>query len=98
MYADKFNPLMSKASDAGDCLARQQSGLMSTVVKAAVEAARLGSRHGLCGGCRRSTQPGAALRAAAKDTEGLIEESIGRSREGKTKVDRTAEAIRAISE
>jgi methyl-accepting chemotaxis protein len=35
---------------------------------------------------------------AAKDTQGLIEDSIGKSREGKTKVDQTAEAIRAISE
>ncbi|MFL6466274.1 MAG: methyl-accepting chemotaxis protein [Bryobacteraceae bacterium] len=34
---------------------------------------------------------------AAKDTELLIEDSITKSREGKTMVDQTAEAIRAIS-
>lgn len=35
---------------------------------------------------------------AAKDTAGLIEESIGKSNEGKTKVDQVAVAIRAITE
>jgi methyl-accepting chemotaxis protein/methyl-accepting chemotaxis protein-1 (serine sensor receptor) len=35
---------------------------------------------------------------AAKDTAGLIEESISRSNEGKTKVDQVAVAIRAITE
>jgi methyl-accepting chemotaxis protein/methyl-accepting chemotaxis protein-1 (serine sensor receptor) len=35
---------------------------------------------------------------AAKDTAGLIEESIGKSDNGKQKVDRLAEAIRAITE
>jgi len=35
---------------------------------------------------------------AAKDTAGLIEESIGKSNEGKTKVDQVAVAIRAITD